>query len=202
MMTTKVAWLSAAALCLLLSIGCATRRVTRIDSDESIDLSGRWNDSDSKLVADEMVRDINSHPWIDNFFTAEQSPPAVIVGRIRNSSSEHIDVKVFVKDIERSLINGGRVQMVADSSARDEIRAERDEQQFEASEETRSGLIQEVGADFILQGNISSIEDRVEGRKVVFYQVDLELVNLTTNLKVWIGTKEIRKFIEQSSVRI
>ena len=30
--------------------GCGSRTITRVDSSEVIDLSGRWNDTDSRLV--------------------------------------------------------------------------------------------------------------------------------------------------------
>ncbi len=37
---------------------CGTRKVERIDTEEIIDLSGRWNDSDSRMVAEAMVEQI------------------------------------------------------------------------------------------------------------------------------------------------
>ena len=185
----------------IVAIGCATK-VTRIDSDVAIDLSGKWNDTDSRLVAQDIAQDINTHPWIDTFLSAQNRVPVVIVGNIRNQSSEHIDVNIFVKDIERSLINGGRAQVVADSAARADIRAEREQQQTESAVGTRAQRIQETGADVILQGRIGSVEDRFEGKRVVFYQIDLEIIDIETNIKVWIGSKEIRKFVEQRKVRL
>jgi hypothetical protein len=47
------AWPIAAALIL----GCAGPKVKRTEVDETIDLSGRWNDTDSRLVAEEMIQD-------------------------------------------------------------------------------------------------------------------------------------------------
>ena len=191
------------ALCLtaMAAVSCATQntKVTRTAADEQIDLSGHWNDTDSRLVAEEMVRDIMTRPFIDEFMnTKEGQKPVVVVGRIRNKSSEHIATDTFIKDLERELINGGRVKFVAGKDQRDEVRTEKEDQQSNASEDTAKRLAQETGADFMLQGVISSVTDAVEGQKVVFYQVDLELVNIESNEKVWIASKKIKKVVEQA----
>jgi hypothetical protein len=47
----------------------------------------------------------------------------------------------------------------------------------------------------MLNGVITSIVDQYGKNKVVFYQIDLELTDLQTNEKVWIGDKKIKKAI-------
>jgi uncharacterized protein (TIGR02722 family) len=182
----------------LLVAGCgSSRKVTRTDVDEVIDLSGQWNDTDSRLVSEEMIRDCLSRPWVDDFVMSESRKPVVIVGTIRNKTNEHINTTTFAKDMERELINSGRVKFVASAVERDEVRAEREDQQVNASEETMKRLAQETGADYMLKGVISTITDAIEGRKVVFYQTDLELIHLESNEKAWLGTKKIKKDITQ-----
>ncbi|MFP4491023.1 MAG: penicillin-binding protein activator LpoB [Spirochaetaceae bacterium] len=187
----------------LIITGCATssRTVQRTAADTQIDLSGRWNDTDSRLVSEEMVQDLMNRPWLNNFRSAEGRAPVLMVGAIRNRSSEHIDTNTFIKDIERELVNSGMVKFVAASDQREQIREERLDQQTQASRETIKRLGEETGADFMLQGNISSTTDAVEGRRVVAYQVSMELVNIETNEKVWIGSKEIKKYIEQKKTK-
>lgn len=193
-MRTLLAMLSAAML--LLACG-SSRQVSRVDADTTIDLSGRWNDTDSRLVAEEMVGDALSRPWINEFNMEMGAKPFVTVGTIRNLSSEHIDTETFTKDFERELLNSGKVKFVAARDYRGEIREERMEQQEYASDETVKRMAEEIGADFILQGSIKTIVDQIEGRKVIFYQTDMELVNIESNEKVWIGTKKIKKDITQ-----
>ncbi|MDX9801271.1 MAG: penicillin-binding protein activator LpoB [Spirochaetia bacterium] len=185
-------------LAVLLLASCASVKVERTESDEVIDLSGRWNDTDSRLVAEEMVKDSLSRPWIMNFLSRNGQNPVVIVGTVRNKSSEHIATEVFTKDIERELINSGRVRFVAAKGERADVREEKKEQQIFATPETAKALAAETGADFMMQGQINSITDAIEGKKVVLYQVDLELVNLESTEKVWIGSKEVKKFIKKS----
>jgi hypothetical protein len=188
----------------VLLAGCATssRTVTRTSADTQTDLSGRWNDTDSRLVAEKMVQDLMSRPWLNEFVDNNDRKPVVIVGTVRNRSSEHIDTNPFIKDIERELINSGKVTFVAGDKQREEIRKERKDQQTEAAEETIKRLGEETGADFMMQGIITSQEDMVDGKKAVLYQVDLELINIETNEKVWLGTKKIKKVIEQNKFKI
>lgn len=180
-------------------VGCATTKVARVGVETTTDLSGRWNDTDSRLVAEEMIKDVLSRPWLDRYSKQHASkPPTVIVGTVTNRSSEHISVQTFTKDLERELTNDGRVQFVASKSEREEVREERQDQQSQSSQETAKGLGKEIGADYMLKGTINSILDESGGTKAVFYQVDLELFDLEKNLKVWAGQKKIKKIIEKS----
>ncbi len=187
------------SLMVFIFLSCAgpSRQVARIGADETTDISGRWNDTDSRLTAQAMIQDVLSRPWLDNFREQQGEKPVVIVGTIRNKSTEHIPIDVFIKDIERELINSGLVSFVASSDQRAEIREERLDQQSFASMETTKQLANETGADFMMQGSINSIVDSFEGQRAVFYQVDLELIDLEKNTKVWMGDKEIKKMINQ-----
>jgi len=179
--------------------GCATTKVERVEVGKTTDLSGRWNDTDSRLVAEEMVKDVLSRPWIDRFSKEHSGKtPTVIVGTVTNKSTEHISIETFTKDLERELTNDGRVQFVASKSEREEVREERQEQQSQASQETAKGLGKEIGADYMLKGTINSILDESGGVKAVYYQVDLQLFDVEKNLLVWSGQKKIKKIIEKS----
>ena len=188
------------SLMLLGLAGCGTS-VQRIGSDETVDLSGAWNDTDSRLVAEEMIADALARPWIIDFSTRSGNRPAVIVGTVRNLSHEHINVKTFIADMERALINSGRVDFVASRDERGEIREERMDQDINASEATRNAAGQELGADFMLQGQINTIIDMEGKQQVRYYQVDLTLISLSDNRKVWVGQKKIKKLVKNSKLR-
>ena len=183
----------------MLFAGCGqSKSVQRIEPNTTTDLSGDWNDTDSRLVAEEMIKDVLGKPWLGQFTGAKNKSPNVIVGTIKNRTSEHISALTFTKDLERELLNSGRVTFVANKEERTEVRDERADQQENASAETMKKFQQETGADFMLRGDISSIIDQEGGDKVKFYQINLELVNIETNQKVWIGDKKIKKFVSQS----
>lgn len=186
---------------LALGLAACKPDVTRVDQNEVTDLSGKWNDTDSRLVSSEMVQDVLSRPWLSRYANKYNKPPTVIVGKVRNLSHEHINTRTFVADIERALINSGEVDFVASSAEREEIRSERKDQDLNASEETRKAMGNEMGADFMLKGTINTIVDAVSGEQARFYQIDLALINLANNRKTWVGTKKIKKTIEKGGLR-
>ena len=50
----------------------------------------------------------------------------------------------------------------------------------------------------MLQGTINSLVDELDGTRAVFYQVDLELLDIASNVKVWQGQKKVKKLVERS----
>jgi penicillin-binding protein activator len=195
----RLAFLMALALALA-TTACSTS-VTRMDTSEVKDLSGAWNDTDSQQVSEEMIKDVLERPWLGEFARNQNRQPAVIVGEVSNLSHEHINVNTFVSDMERSLINSDKVQFVASSTERQEIRGERKDQDLNASEATRKAMGQEKGADFMLKGTINTIIDAEGKTQLRYYQVDLTLISLVDNRKVWVGQKKIKKLVERSNLR-
>ncbi len=177
-------------------------QVTRIDSETITDLTGRWNDTDSGMVAEKMISDCLGHVWINNHNQTSGERPVVIVGGIRNKTNEHIPTQTFISDIEREFVNSGKVDLVSSKSERSEIREERVDQSENAAIETIKRMGREEGADYMLTGEINTIEQRIDGKQVVYYQTDLTLTNIETNQKVWIGQKEIKKFIGRKKFKM
>jgi len=175
---------------------CA-RQVTRVSPDEAIDISGNWNNTDSRMVADEMTKTILGSGWLSDHLEKQAGKkPVVIVGMVQNKSHEHIDAETFVKDVEKAFLQTQRVRLVQGGKKREELRAEKADQQDNASLSTMKKFGLENGADYILQGSINSIVDSHKRQKVVYYQVNLELTDIQTNEVVWIGEKKIAKYVK------
>lgn len=198
-MASFVPYVWACALLLAWSAsGCASRKVTRLSPETAVDLSGRWNDVDSREVSGAMIQDALNHPWISRWMQSHDGRrPVVIVGVVRNKTSEHIALGTFVGDIERALVNSGSVSVVATAAERGELREERRDQWRNATEETAKRMGRELGADFLLGGTIESMVDRSGGEKVLFYQVDMSLLNIESNEKVWMNSHQIKKLVSQ-----
>jgi len=183
----------------ILLASCATGpRVNRTDAGSETDVSGRWNDTDARMVAEEMVADLMTYPWMKDFMMDNDRKPVVVIGTVRNKTSEHIDTGVFTKSMEKELLRSGRVTFVAGKQEREEVREEKEDQQVNADASTAARLAAETGADFMIYGTISSITDAAGGRKVIFYKVSMEMINIQNNEKVWINDKEIKKDITRS----
>ena len=181
--------------------GCGKNvKVARVDSGKEIALTDKWNDEDSRLVAEEMINDMLSYPWISQFnqrFPGKE--PLVTVQRVRNKSHEHIAVDTFVNDIKRAVIRSGKAGFIATLEERQDTRAELADQDMNASADTRMEMGEEDGANFALSGTINSIVDQLDNQRVTYYQVDLKLINLQTAREVWNGSKKIKKFMERKS---
>lgn len=197
-MTRFLSQVVAASLISSLFLTACSTKVTRVTHDSAIDLSGKWNDTDSRLVAEEMVRDALKAGWYGKY-DAAKTVPTVVVGEVKNKSHEHIATDAFIKDIERALLNSGKVEFVANKAERQELRDEKADQAANATVESRQVAGEESGAQLMLTGALNSIVDKEGGKSVVYYQVDLTLIELGSNKKVWIGDKKIKKFVERSS---
>ena len=177
--------------------GCASTKVTRVPVEKMVDLSGEWNDYDATDTAKAMIADCLGGAWRETFLKDKGKDPTVIVGHVANKSYEHIDSSVITKSLEREMLNSGKVVFVASSDERVDVRAERQDQQAGLTDpETVKKIGKERGADYMLIGNISSVKDQVKGKAVVFYQVNLELIDIETNVKAWMGQKQIKKYVE------
>ena len=183
------------ALASVLVIGMQScHTVSRVDS--TMDISGKWNDVDSRLTAEALTEQILGDLWLNQFKKDKQKKPVVIVGFVKNKSHEHIEAETFMKDIERSFIRSQKIRLVQGGNKREEIRGERADQQTNSSVSTMKQFGLEVGADFMMQGDINTIVDVYNKKKVVYYQVNLELTHLQTNEVVWIGEKKIKKYVK------
>lgn len=178
------------------------RSVTRIDSGTQTDLSGYWNDTDVRIIADTLVAECVNAPSIVNFIRDTKRVPVVILGTFKNQSDEHIDTSILAKKFEIALVNSGKVDFVASKTERAEIRSEREDMQEWSSEDSAKALANESAADFMLIGYVKTIVDSGGGDSVRTYFVNAELVDVERNRKVWVGeNSEIKKYITRASSR-
>ncbi|OUO57459.1 penicillin-binding protein activator LpoB [Candidatus Avelusimicrobium gallicola] len=188
-----------ALLAMPLLFACAPS-VKRVETNLVKDVSGGWNDTDAQMVAQEMITDCLQGGWYNRFLTRNGKEPTVIVGTVTNNTMEHINTGVFIESMQRALINSAKVDFVASADERGEIRTERLEQDEFASEATRKAFGQEIGADYMLSGVLNSVVDQSGSKAVVFYQVNLKLIDIETNQIVWNGQKQIKKYVKRSKV--
>lgn len=179
-------------------VACAQPKVTRIDPSAVTDLSGGWNDTDSRLVASELIQSSLAEPWLRRHTESHGGQaPVVIIGSFANNTMEHIPVATFTKDLEKAYVTSGAVRVVATKDERSDVRDERKDQQENARADTRAKQAQETGAKYMLQGSIETLQDSQGREKVVYYQINATLVDLESNEKVWTGQKETKKYIQR-----
>lgn len=184
------------ALFLVVVLFSCSRSVTRVDPNQQIDLSGRWNDSDSRKVADKMINELLTSDKFKEYAKSINKKPAIIVGLVRNKTSEHIDADNYVKKMELAIFNSGTADLVESDAFRDKLREERASQQDFASSESASRWGKEQGANLMLFGEMTSETDVYNNKRVVNYITTLFLTDIETNKRVWYGQEEIKKFIK------
>jgi uncharacterized protein (TIGR02722 family) len=181
---------------LILTFFSCSRTVTRIDPSTQIDLSGRWNDTDSRKVADQMIHDLFESDVFKKYADGLGRKPVIVIGLIRNKTSEHIDAGNYIKKFEMVIHNSGFAELVESDEFRDKIRQERAEQQDFADPSTVAKWGKEIGADVMLFGEMNSEIDAYQKKKVVNYITTLFLTDIETNKRIWYGQNEIKKLVK------
>jgi uncharacterized protein (TIGR02722 family) len=208
MKKTILAVVSCTAILVLFAACSSVPKVNRVDADTQIDLSGRWNDTDIRLVCDTLIRDALASNRVDQYirdFSGKTGGtlPVVIVGRFRNTSSEHLDTSIISGIMRTAILESGKLDFVEGGPARDDIRAERQDQQSNAGVDSAAALAQEAGANLMLTGEVNSTVDRAGNTTVRSYFVTATLTNVETNRILWEGSnKEIKKVIKQPGVKL
>lgn len=181
---------------LLLLITSCARQVSRVNPDQAYDLSGRWNDTDSRAVADAMITDLLASDRFKEYAKEKGRKPTIIVGLISNKTSEHIDAANYIKKLELAIFNSNVADVVESDAFRDKLREERAQQQDFANPATMAKWGEETGANLMLFGEMTSETDTYNKKRVVNYITTLFLTDTETNKRVWYGQKEIKKLIK------
>lgn len=180
-----------AALMMLAS--CGPKGFIKGDYDEDVNsenlLDDRWSETDMQKIVEDLVGKMHKHRLIKN----AKVPPIVMVTRLQNKTSEHIDTQNIMDMVRVELSNGGFVRFV-DKAARDDVAEEYKYQgSGMVSRETKKGAGGQIGADYIINGRLDSIVKDINKKKTVYYKVTLNITNLKTNIIEWTGYKQLRK---------
>ena len=192
------------ALAVAVLAGCGGTKVANVDPRTEGYLTGRWNDSDARAVAEDLIPQCLDSPWLPEFRGQQgDQRPRVLVADIGNNTSEHINIDIFMNELQRVLINSGVVRFVADEAVRADLMREVEWQRDMAKGGGVSGDVDRgvSGADFVMLGTVNSVVDQADGSAIVYYKVDLSLTDLRNWEKVWIGSAERKHLVEGSKVR-
>ena len=192
------------ALAVVLASCASSGGVQRVDSSTQTDLTGFWNDTDVRIVCETLINDCLASPRVDQAIKAMGGKtPTVLVGTFKNDSMEHIDTSIITSRMETTIFNSGVMDFVAGGSNRAELRAEREDQQSNASESTAAALANETGADFMLFGTVKTMVDKAGNQTVRTYFVYAEMTNIETNQRMWMGeNSKIKKVITQAKNKL
>ena len=178
----------AAVLWIIIVSGCGTK-VQYGDPGAQETLTVDFGSTDLQIIAEKMVQSMLSSPVIQ-----ERNRPILQVSSIKNKTSEHIDTKSISDKIRTTLLKSGAVQFSA-SEIRQEIIEELEFQRGSGyvDPSTQKKVGKQVGADFLITGEICAIQKQRGNTKDIYFKITLNLVDLETALISWADEKEIRK---------
>jgi PBP1b-binding outer membrane lipoprotein LpoB len=183
--------------------------VSRIDVttgqkvEDPTNITGRWNDTSVRTVCETLLKQALDYPAVDRYIKQfsqghKGELPSVIVGKFKNDSSEVMDTTIISSNMQSAIKRSGKLEFVASSDAREELRAERMDQQFNASEDTQSALGNETGANLMMTGSVKSIVEKAGAITTRSYFVHAYLTNIETGKVIWDGEcNDLKYFIER-----
>jgi penicillin-binding protein activator len=159
-------------------------------------LTDQWSETDMQHAVADLVGSLKKHSVI----VKAKTPPLMMVTRLQNKTSEHIDTESIMDMVRVELMRGGEVSFI-DKAAREDISEEYNYQNSGmVSEETKKGPGGQAGADLIVNGNLDSIVQQAGKDKTVYYKLTLNMTNLKTGVIVWSDYKQIRKVFKKKRV--
>ena len=137
----KIFYVLIAVVFVFSCVGCMSvnsngQSVQRINPNKQTDLSGYWNDTDVRIIAETLVEECVNAPAIIRYIKENQREPVVQLGSFKNRSDEHLDTAILATKFKVALINSGKVKFSAEKEIKEELREEILAQQDWASEET------------------------------------------------------------------
>ncbi|MBF0101986.1 MAG: penicillin-binding protein activator LpoB [Desulfobacterales bacterium] len=182
-------------LCILCGLLAACSATTRnISPTEELHYDAGYDFSDKKIIVAKLVASLLSKPPLG--YSTDR--PVVIVYGVTNRTSEHISTNAITDDIRKDLINSGKVRFVNETQ-RNNIMNELDYQHNSGmvSNETRIAKARQIGAKFMLTGNLYSIEKdepkqfRLKKKELKYYSLNLELTDIESSIIEWADSVEV-----------
>jgi len=174
--------------CLVVAASCGTK-VQYGDATAVETMTVDFGSTDLQMIAEKMVQSMLSSPVLQ-----EQNRPVLQVSTVLNKTNEHIDTKAVTDKIRTTLIQSNKVRFSA-AEVRDEVIQELEYQRGSGYVNPSTGkkVGRQVGADYLLAGEVTEIRKQRDKEKDVYLKMTLNLVNLETGLIEWADEKEIRK---------
>jgi len=169
--------------------GCAGEKTSYGDARGVETVTNQFGSTDLQMIAESMARSMQQAPVI-----ASGNLPVVTVQEVRNKTSEYIDTRSITDSIRSELQKGGKVRFAVDAVGMNQQTDEIKRQQGEYyAKEAAVEKGQMLGAQYRMEGNITSIVKQNKGTKDVFYKFNLQLWNIRNGILEWSDEKEIRK---------
>lgn len=160
------------------------------DSKAVESVTNQFGSTDLQTIAESMTRSL-----LQSAVIGRGNRPLITVADVKNKTSEYIDTRAITDSIRAQLLKSGAVRFAVDHDAMqsqtDELIRQNQTGMYKKGTAKKVGRME--GADYRLEGNITSIVKQSGSIKDVYYKFSLVLVNIESGVLEWADEKDIRK---------
>ncbi len=180
-----------------LLVGCASNEVKYDDAGAVETMNTDFGSTDLQQVAEKMVDSLLTFPPIIE--ATQQRRPVMFVDKIKNKTSEHIDTESITDTISSRVLRSGKFRFVDMTKVQDvQKQLEFQNESGSVNPETAAKMGRQIGAEYMLYGNLSSIVKSSGSSKDVYYKFTLKVMQVESGIIEWSDEKEIRKTSKKS----
>ena len=178
--------------CAMMLAACSSTTTRYGDATAQETVNTDFGSTDLQLIAAKMVDELLVFPPQVQITSVRR--PVLFVDTIQNKTTEHIDTESITDTIQSKLLNSGKYRFV-DMTAVKQIQEQFDHQMNSGmvDKDSAAQVGKQVGAEYMLYGNLSAITKRKGNTTDVYYKFTLKLTHLSSGILEWTAEKEIRK---------
>ncbi|MBB1268595.1 penicillin-binding protein activator LpoB [Shewanella sp. SR44-3] len=179
-------------LAAVMGLSACQSKVEYGDATEVETVNENFGSTDLQAIAAKMVDSMMVFPPVMSI--TDTGRPIIFVDKIKNKTSEHIDTESVTDTISNKLLRSGKFRFI-DMTKVDTVRKQLDYQNNAGMVDPSTAIKfgRQIGAQFMLYGNLSSIVKQDGSTTDVYYKMTMRLMDLETGLIEWSDEKEIRK---------
>jgi len=172
--------------------GCSSTGVSYGDASAVETTTTEFGSTDLQMIAEKMVDSLLTFPPIVDVTSKRR--PVMFVDTLKNKTSEHIDTESVTDTISSRILRSGKfrfVDMTKVASIKKQLNYQNESGMV--SESSKMNMGRQIGAEYMMYGNLSSIVKRDSKTKDVYYKFTMKVMHVETGIIEWSDEKEIRK---------
>lgn len=152
-------------------------------------VSNEFGSTDLQTIAESMARSLAQS------VAGNKQKPLVTMSNVKNKTDEYIDTRSITDSIKTQLLKSGTMRFATDmadmQNQTDELVRQNNSGLYKKATTAKVGQMQ--GAQFRIEGSLTSIVKRNSSVKDVYYKFTLMMTDIESGTVEWMDEKEIRK---------
>ncbi|MBD65797.1 MAG: hypothetical protein CME62_11360 [Halobacteriovoraceae bacterium] len=189
---------------LLVLASCSSFKAERVDDktadEKGLSITDKWMGEDTRRAVDTLIEQMKNHKGYKRAMAQSGGAPKVFIAEVQNNTSEaYFPIDDFNDEFLMELSSMGDFVLV-DAKARDKILEEVTYQNDGMVDPATAKQIgKQLGADFMIFGNVYMKPQKRDGKTIKEYSVNLRMTNIEKATEVFRLRTRINKFSDQSS---